>query len=57
MPTYLICCSTCFLLPLNPPDDNKTVKEVRLDNIRQKGGLALLADQSYDVITDVPFSL
>lgn len=55
--THLVRSSVCLLLPLNPPDHQETVEEVRLDNIREKRGAALLVDQSHNVITDVSFSL
>lgn len=55
--THLVRSFTCLLPLLNPPNHQKTVQEVRLDNIRQKRGLALLVDQSYNVITNVSFPL
>lgn len=48
---------TVWLFAPNPLHHHKTVQEVRLDDITQKGGLALLVDQSYYVIANVSFSL
>lgn len=56
--THLVRCVVHLLPHLNPPHHEEAVQEVRLDNLGQKRGLlALLVDQSYNVITNVSFPL
>lgn len=54
---HLVDFSVHLLCTLNPSNHQKTVQEVRLDNIRQKRGFSLLVDQSYDIVTNVSLPL
>lgn len=54
---YLVGCFLCLVFCPNSPNYQKTVQEVRLNDIWQKGGLALLVDHCYDVISNVSFPL
>ena len=58
--THLEPSSLPCLVPLplpDPPDHQEAVQEVGADDIRQEGGLALLVDQSNDVVAYMPLPL
>lgn len=50
-------CSLCVVFRPNPANHQEAVQEVRLDHIWHKGGLALLVDHRYNVVTNVSFPL